>query len=80
MLDTLEKSAEAVRRAQALTGSPACFGRCRNGTRGLSRSMVAKTERAAVTETATPWNFFVAVDLVVGRAATTKAYGPQSQE
>ena len=35
MKDTLEKSAEAVRRAQALTGSPACFGRCRNGTGGL---------------------------------------------
>ncbi|MFT6863517.1 MAG: hypothetical protein ACJAVK_002078 [Akkermansiaceae bacterium] len=38
MLDTLEKSAEAVRRAQALTGSPACFGRCKNGTRGLIKT------------------------------------------
>ena len=33
MLGTFQSSAEAVRRARALSGSPACFGRRGNGTR-----------------------------------------------
>ena len=32
MLGTFQSSAEAVRRARALSGSPACFGRRGNGT------------------------------------------------
>ncbi len=60
MSGILGTSAEAVRRAGALTGSPACFGRCGNGTRP-SGGMVTVT--ATISGSVIPDKLFVDVEV-----------------